>query len=310
MSSAPLVPDVRVRLPALIPGTVLGLDTLCVLVGILLSLTHATDTLLRPNTATMDQEFGSALQDMKNVKNFLQLQAFMKDFVPSFAEVLKRHSETLVEKLQAELKAKDEKITSLERSVSTLKTQVQKMEEQLDDQEAYERKNTVIISGAAVPAVSANENVTQLVCSMARETLRLNLTQADISVAHRLGSKPQNQGQDRRRIVVKLCRQETKNALLANARKVKHPDMYVSESLTPQRQNIAYALRKAKKDHPNIVSGTSTSNGRVYVYVKAQGQASGMRDTRIEINTLDRLANFCQRTLSVGVDHYLPNTYA
>ena len=43
--------------------------------------------------------------------------------------------------------------------------------------------------------------------------------------------------------------------MLAAARRVKPDGLFLNESLTPQRQSISFALRNAKRQHPDIVSG-------------------------------------------------------
>ena len=74
---------------------------------------------------------------------------------------------------------------------------------------------------------------------------------ADISVAHRLGRKP-DQGPDKRKIVVELCRRETKQDLLKACRVVKPRNFYVNETLTRTRSTVLYGLRQARKKYPNI----------------------------------------------------------
>ena len=73
---------------------------------------------------------------------------------------------------------------------------------------------------------------------------------ADISVAHRLGRKP-DQGPDKRKIVVELCRRETKQDLLKACRVVKPRNFYVNETLTRTRSTVLYGLRQARKKYPN-----------------------------------------------------------
>ena len=46
-----------------------------------------------------------------------------------------------------------------------------KLEIKIDDNDAYERRDTVIISGTAVPAVANNENPLELMLSLVRHKL-------------------------------------------------------------------------------------------------------------------------------------------
>ena len=126
----------------------------------------------------------------------------------------------------------------------------------------------------------------QVVCKLLKDTLKLNVAPTEISLAHRLGVKVQRQGPDRRKILVKLCRQDTKSSILNAARTVKNPAIYINESLTPQRQTIAFALRKARKEFPHIIKGTSTSNGKVFAYVRSPNQPAGTKDAKMPVGTM------------------------
>ena len=88
------------------------------------------------------------------------------------------------------------------------------MEEKIDDADAYERRDTIILSGNDVPSVTHGEIVSDIVCGVVRDRLKLGMDVTDISAAHRLGPKPKSQGPDRRKIIVKLCRRERKYDLI------------------------------------------------------------------------------------------------
>ena len=96
--------------------------------------------------------------------------------------------------------------------------------------------------------------------------------------------------------------------LLTAARRVKPQNLFLNESLTPQRQNISYGLRKAKRENPNIISGTSTFDGRVYVWVKPpNSDAPDSRDVKITLNSYVSFENFCSRWLKKPMDTYISN---
>ena len=99
-------------------------------------------------------------------------------------------------------------------------------------------------------------------------------------------------------------RRDVKSEVLAASRRVKSSNLYANESLTPTRQNIAFALRKAKKEFPSIVNGTTTIDGKVYVFVKSSNQAA--RDSRILVNSMDKLEDFCVSTLQQPMERFLP----
>ena len=262
-----------------------------------------------PNTVylpptTMD-DFSSTLDHLQEARNVSQIREVMKEFIQALPTIMATHTENLIARFQSDLQEKNQKIAKLEGDVSCLQKQVSKLEEKIDDQDAFERRDIVIISGSAVPALQPNENMQQVVCQLLKDTLKLNVAPTEISLAHRLGVKVQRQGPDRRKILVKLCRQDTKSSILNAARTVKNPAIYINESLTPQRQTIAFALRKARKDFPHIIEGTSISNGKVFAYVRSPNQPAGTKDAKMPVGTMAQLENFCQTTLNTDASRLL-----
>ena len=203
-------------------------------------------------------------------------------------------------------KEQDKKIATLSDTVNKLKLQIGKLEEKIDDQEAYERRDTVVISGDSIPIGQVDENCMNITCKLVKDELNLVIATNDISTAHRLGPKPAPQSRDKRKIIVKFCRRDCKTAVISAARRIKSNRIYVNESLTPQRQSIAYALRKAKASCPDIVSGSTTLDGSVYVWVKpANPGAPGARDSRMKIDSYAKLEDFCTKTLGRPLSNFL-----
>ena len=170
----------------------------------------------------------------------------------------------LKEEMLGLIREKDGIINSLKLEVNTLKVKVSKMEEKIDDTEAYERRDTLVISGAGVPQATNGENSTEIVKTLIHNKLHLNIQPGEISTAHRIGKPPINQVADRRNIIVKLCRRDLKGDILNACRQLK-PDIYINESLTPIRNTIYYVIRKMRKLSPNIITGC-----RLAVLVKVE----------------------------------------
>ena len=201
------------------------------------------------------------------------------------------------------LTEKDVQISELRSEVNTLKKTVSKLEDQLDDNDAYERRDTLIFSGSSVPQCRDEENVSQLIRDIAKDKLKIIVPSDGISTSHRLGSKPATQRPDKRPIIVKFCQRSTKNDILAASRKLKLPDLFTNESLTPVRQSISYVLRKAKKEFPQIISGTSTRDGRVFVWMKPPNPDA--RPVRRPINNRQQLEEFCDRSLKKNLNYFV-----
>ena len=64
---------------------------------------------------------------------------------------------------------------------------VSTLEKHIDDQDAYERRDTVILTGECVPAAVEGEICSNVISDIVKEKLKLILPQTEISVAHRLG---------------------------------------------------------------------------------------------------------------------------
>ena len=142
------------------------------------------------------------------------------------------------------------------------------MEEKIDDADAYERRDTIILSGNDVPSATPGEIVSDIVCGVVRDRLKLGMDVTDISAAHRLGPKLKSQGPDRRKIIVKLCRRERKYDLITACKQTKPPNLFINENLAPTRNNILFSLRRAKKKFLNIVAACSSHDGKVYAWIK------------------------------------------
>ena len=100
--------------------------------------------------------------------------------------------------------AKDAEIAELSTEISTLCSRVRKLESSLDDTDAYERKDTLILSGSAIPAGAPDENSHNLVRDVFKNSLQVDVSERDISTAHRLGRKRENTA-DRRSIIVNFA---------------------------------------------------------------------------------------------------------
>ena len=188
---------------------------------------------------------------------------------------------------------KDAELVKLKTEVSTLNKRLEAVENKLDETNQYSRLDTLTISPKrdpetnaylpeTVPVFDTAENTKNIVRDLIRDHLRLDLHENDISIAHRLQQPKRARGSsetdhDRRSIVIRFCRKDLIGTIFKHC-KQNPPPFYVNESLTPQRRDICYALRKLKKSHPNIVEKVRTFKGvpRAFIIPAA---ASG-RQTR------------------------------
>ena len=194
----------------------------------------------------------------------------------------------------------DTKVTALQREVASLKKTVTKLEEKVEENDAYERRDTLIISGKKVPIVQNGENSAEMAIKCLKDNLNLVVSPGEVSVAHRLGAKPRDQRPDQRSFIVKFCRRETKRNVILAARRTKPTDVFINESLTPQRHEIYQCLRRAKREFPEKINGCSTIDGSIYVWLKSPGAP----DLRLSMNTFERFESFCEEKFQKPASYF------
>ena len=218
-------------------------------------------------------------------------------------EIIERKFDTIVPKLTEELKNRDCEVNDLRSEVNQLTIKLGRMEEKINNVDAYERRDTIILSGSDVPSETQGEIVSDIVCGMVRDNLKLGMDVTDISTAHRLGPKPKFQGPDPRKIIVMLCRRERKYDLISACKQTKPPNLFINENLTPTRNNILFSLICVKKKFPSIVAACSSHDGKVYTWIKPLNpDAPSARNSKLFINTQDQLEDFCRKSLKVQIE--------
>ena len=108
------------------------------------------------------------------------------------AKIIERKFDTIETKLTEDLKNRDCEVNDLRSEVNQLRIKLGRMKEKIDDADAYERRDTIIISGNDVPSATHGEIVSDIVCGVVRDRLKLEMDVTDISAAHRLGPKPKS----------------------------------------------------------------------------------------------------------------------
>ena len=227
------------------------------------------------------------------------------NFLNSFETKYEEMFTSMKTEFLAAITERDSKIVNMENETSLLKKRILALEDRIEENEAYERRDTLIISGSSIPPAQENENCSLAVRNLFKDKLNVVVSEGDISVSHRLGAKMNSQRQDKRSFIVKFCRRSTKTDLMASARKKKPANFFVNECLTPTQRAIGYVLRKAKREFPNIVSGSTTFDGKHFVWVKSPNpDARGARDSKQPISSYERLKTFCNQVLGKPVDHF------
>ena len=166
--------------------------------------------------------------------------------------------------------------------VDVLKRRIVALEEKNDDLECYGRRNTLVISGKAMPSAAEHEDSYNIVVDLVSQNSGISIARDDIDVCHRLG-KPRKDGPDKRSIIVKFVRRETKHKILKACSIKKPKDIYFNDSVSRTRSTILYVLRKAHHDYPDKIGKSSTRDGNVRVMLPSAGTQD--LSTRMMVNT-------------------------
>ena len=210
------------------------------------------------------------------------------------------------EELMDLISAKNVEIDSLKTDVVQLREQVKKLESYIDEEDSYIRKDTLIFSGTSVPEVATGENCITVVTNLLKNKLNLELNSSEINTAHRLGKRTESQMPDKRSLIVKLCRRDTKSQIISASRAARVSGLYVNESLTPTRRSILYGLRQIRRAHPNLVVGCSSFDGKVFVYTKpAPNAPPNSRNLRQMMNTREKLEMFCRDFIKKPLEDFI-----
>ena len=231
-------------------------------------------------------------------------QLFKEQMGKTSIQIEEMHT-NLVEKLEN----KSKEVVSLKNQLVLLEKKVVKLEYGLDSQDQYERKDSVILSGPALPDVKERENCHEIVSQLVKNHLNIEVQPKDISVTHRLGHKNQTQASaSKRNIYIKLCRRDLKKEIIIASKKQKKPLLFCSESLSPVRRTLFFTLRRLKRDHPEIVKGCTTMEGRVFAFTPPV--RGGAKDQRHHITNMEDLRDFCRTYVKIALDDFLAQVSA
>ena len=162
-----------------------------------------------------------------------------------------KHDELKIEivALRAVIADRDESINDLKSEVDFMRSRVSKLENLIDDEDAYIRRESLILSGSAVPPRQNGEISSNVARQVIKDKLKIIVQPNEISVCHRLGPKPMNQAANTRPLTVRFCRRDTKRSILLAKRDNSdvHSTLFTNESLTPKRWPIMYSMRLIKK---------------------------------------------------------------
>ena len=219
----------------------------------------------------------------------------------SLSEESKTVVALIINHINEVMKVKDEQIAALEKTVTSMQEKIRSLEIQIDSNSAYDRRDTLVLSGD-IPESRPDENCKEIVRDVIKNQARLIIHENDISTAHRLGRKPENSNRDKRSIIFKLCRHDTKREIMS-ACKVQKPSFYINEHLTPTRGTIMFALRKARQMDPTKIGAARSHEGNISVFIPSEEE--GRNGRRMACNTRSALDEILQDHLGITSQQFV-----
>ena len=172
---------------------------------------------------------------------------FTKAFIKALHhdEVVKRIQQAICGDLHKEIKdltdivkAKDAKITSLEKQVVNL-------EAKIEDLEQYSRRNSLRIYGIKE---NEKENSLDMALNLFQSKMGLDLQASNIDRVHRVGRKENDK--KTRPLLVKFATYQARDSVFRAKSRLKSAEtrgIFVNEDLTRQRAQLFYNARQLKK---------------------------------------------------------------
>lgn len=154
------------------------------------------------------------------------------------------------EAIKTELKSKENEILELKQKTvnlrDKLRDEIKYNEGVANDLEQYSRRNNIRVFGLSDDVAKQTSQITtEKVISVLNEKLSLNLTEADIDIAHRLGSFKLGK---HRPTIVKFVRRQTKQNVMSKGRALKNTGVSISHDLTWLNQQVLSSLRLKDRD--------------------------------------------------------------
>ena len=256
-------------------------------------------------TRGMSANLGKLSHDGKILLQHLQaeLAKFGKDIseIKELVNAKNREIETLKETIVLLRNDRDD----LKGQIYSLEGEFKKIHRKLDDEDQYQRRDSIVLSGSAVGTMTDTENINLHVKKLLKDHLNIDIESSDISVTHRLG--PNRRGvEERRNIYVKFVRRDTKKFVIQSSKtQDRGATLFANESLTPLRRKMFHALRTIKKN-VEAVKGCTTFEGNLYAFTKPLPNQT--RDQRHHIPDMEALRGFCSEYVTQPLNTFLENT--
>ena len=234
--------------------------------------------------------------------------------ITSLFECLKKENDDLISYIKELREEVNDLISNLREDISTLEKEVDSLKLEIDNIIQYEHGDGLVISGDIIPHSTPTENCKEIVLNLFWQHLNINLDEDDLSIAHRIGEKP-NKGNDNRKIFIKPVRKELSRRIFYAVCEF-NPPFYVNYYLIYTRRKIAYIIRQLKMNYPKKIIGYHSYNDETCILYNTRDYTSSVtnspslvetenRTIHVTIKTIADLERFMTDYLDISIDLYM-----
>ena len=204
-------------------------------------------------------KFSKTINDLSNNNS---IPKWFKPFVESFKGFSNdvacyfHETEEKLKLLESQLAIQKSVTDNLVEDRSRLNKTIEDLEDELDDQQQYSRRNCLLIHGVEE---KQNENVEAAVMDIVDNKLKATVLKNDISRMHRLGRRKQGRP---RPIIVRFISYRQRKNIFDVKKRLKGQGILITENLTSKRYSL---LRKCIEQHGR--ENCWTLDGRIYFKV-------------------------------------------
>ena len=206
------------------------------------------------------QESETLLQNFKTDADLLDFLAFKVS-----EHILNNENFKQIVCNSLSLEVHDE-LDKMKRKIETINKKNENLENLLEAQEQYSRRNCLLIHG--LPA-EINENTDNTVIKFLEINLGINVTEKDLDRSHRL-SRPNSP------IIVKLISHNLKTLIFSCKKKLKGKNFFLTESLTPKRMSCIKKLNTLRE--AGKIKSFWSNDGKIFYTLPNK------QDKRLELN--------------------------
>lgn len=216
--------------------------------------------------------------------------------ITSLFECLKNENNDLISDIKDLRREVNDLISDLKDDISTIQKEVDSLKVEIDNINQYEHGDGLVISGDIIPHSTPTENCKDIVLNLFWHHLNINLGDDEITIAHRIGEKPNN-AIDNRKIFIKPSRKELARRIF-NATCEFNPPFYVNYYLIYTRRKIAYIIRQLKMNYPKKIIGYHSYNNETCILYNTRDYISTVTNTPSLVETENRTIQVIIRTIA------------